>query len=285
MNKRIKNQIQAKARNDMQDIRSYLSDDILARWEPDVCAADSDDEASINIYDVVGEDYWTGQGMTGKVVSSILRKNKGKAVTVNINSPGGDFFEGVAIYNLLKEHDGDVNIRIVGMAASAASVIAMAGDNIKIAESAFLMIHNAWGIVIGNKHEMNERAEVLAGFDKSMVGVYTKASTLDEDEVIEMMDGETWINGADAVEMGFCTQFLDSDELEVDEDKKAKYNSSLKEVDVILAKAGKTRSERRHILKDLTSTPGAAVKEEIKPGADQNDWSDALASLNKNLKS
>lgn len=285
MKKRTKHTPQAKARKDMQDVRFYLPEDIMARWEPDVYAADSDDEASINIYDVIGYDYFTGGGITDKLVNSVLRKNKGKAVTVNINSPGGDFFDGVAIYNLLKEHDGEVNVRIVGMAASAASVIAMAGDNIKIAESGFLMIHNAWGIVIGNKHEMEERADVLRGFDESMVGVYTKASNLDEDEIVEMMDKETWINGKDAVEMGFATQFLDSDELEVDEDEKAKYNSSLKEVDVILAKAGKSRSERRHLLKDLTSTPGAAVKDEVKPGADSQDWTDALASLKATLTS
>ena len=87
--------------NGMQgDVRMFLDNDIQSRWNPEIRAKASDDAATINILDVVGEDYWTGDGMTAKVVNSVLRKNKGQAITVNINSPGGDFFEGVAIYNI-----------------------------------------------------------------------------------------------------------------------------------------------------------------------------------------
>lgn len=268
------------------DVRFFLPETIMSKWHPEIQAADSEDEATINIYDIVGEDWWTGQGMTSKIVSAVLRKNKGKEITVNINSPGGDFFEGLAIYNLLKEHDADVTVRIVGMAASAASVIAMAGTTIKIAEAGFLMIHNAWHICVGNKHDMAERAKVLSQFDESMIGIYAKKTGLSNDEITSMMDKETWISGADSVEKGFATQFLDSDELEKDDGEKASFNSALKAVDVALAKAGKTRSERRNIIKDLTGTPGATVKvDEITPCADDSDpeLKSALASFTKTL--
>lgn len=284
MKKRKPHSQNAMRDNAAQDVRFFLPESIMSRWNPEVHAAATPDDRTINIYDVIGYDYWTGEGMTAKIVSSVLNKAGGDDVTVNINSPGGDFFEGLAIYNMLKEYDGDVTVNIVGMAASAASVIAMAGTTVKIAEAGFLMIHNSWHVCVGNKHDMQERADTLAKFDESMVGVYSKNSTVDSDEIIQMMDDETWISGKDAVEMGFASQLLDSDELDVADDEQSKYNSSLKQVDVALAKSGKTRSERRAIIKDLTSTPGATVKEPAKPCAGDN-WTDALASLRKTLTS
>lgn len=268
--------------NAAQDVRLFLPENIMNRWKPEIQAADSDDESTINIYDIVGEDWWTGQGMTAKVVSSVLRKNKGKAITVNINSPGGDFFEGLAIYNLLKEHDGEINVRIVGMAASAASLIAMAGDTIKIAEAGFIMIHNVWTVCVGNKDDMRECMDTLTKFDESCLVIYGKKTGMDDEEIESMMAAETWIGGAEAVEKGFATQFLDSDELDTDEESSKKANS-LKEIEMALAKAGKTRSQRRAIIKDLTSTPGAAVNEPVTPCADSK-LTDALASFVKTLE-
>ncbi len=266
------------------DVRMFLPNSIKSRWQPDIHAAvaNSDDAATINIYDVVGEDWWTGDGMTAKIVNSVLRKNKGQPITVNINSPGGDFFEGVAIYNLLKEHDGEITVRVIGMAASAASVIAMAGDEIKVAESGFIMIHNAWHVCVGNKHDMQERADTLGKFDESMHSVYSKKTGLDIETITQMMDDETWIGGSEAVEKGFATSLLDSDNIEVDSDEGNAYNASLKRVDAAMAKADYSRAERRSILKDLTGTPGATVEDDQLPCADQK-LVDACASLSETL--
>lgn len=267
------------------DVRMYLDDGIKNRWQSDLKAATSDDDKTINMYDVIGYDYWTGGGITSKMVNSVLRKNKGKAVTVNINSPGGDYFEGVAIYNLLKEHDGDVEINIIGIAASAASIIAMAGNDIKIAENGFLMIHNAWTVSVGNKHDMRSTADTLDQFDNSMIGVYSKKTGISEDEIRQMCDDETWISGNDAVEKGFATSLLDSDEIDVDDGAKSKYNSSLQEIENALAQAGKTRSERRALLKDFTNTPCAIDdKDDHLPCADQQTVLDAIASFNQTIK-
>ena len=113
----------------------------LDRWDGGIKAAATDDN-SISVFDVIGQDYW-GEGVTAKRIAGALRAMNGADVTVNINSPGGDMFEGLAIYNLLREYEGRVTVKVLGIAASAASIIAMAGDDIQIGRGAFLMIHNS----------------------------------------------------------------------------------------------------------------------------------------------
>lgn len=258
----------------------------LAKWNPDIHAADSDDDSVINIYDYIGEN-WDGSGITPRLVSSILRRNKGKDVTVNINSPGGSFFDGVAIYNLLKQHDGEVTVKIVGMAASAASIIAMAGTKILIAKSAFIMIHNAWALAIGNKLDMQEMAETLAKFDDAMVSVYSDKTGTPEKEIAALMNkGDHWMQGPDAIDEGYATALLEENDLSIDEGAKSHYNAALKQVDLALAKAGRTRTERRDIIKDLTGTPGATAKNDSKPGAGGEAVTERhLASILKTLTS
>lgn len=268
------------------NIRFSLPENIMARYNPDIHASSdkADDESTINMYDVIGYDYWTGGGVTEKLVSAVLRKNKGKDITVNINSPGGDFFTGVAIYHMLKEHDGDVTVRVVGMAASAASVIAMAGTNIKIGKAAFLMIHNAWHLCIGNRNDMRDAADTLNEFDAAMQGVYSDVTGIDKTEIEEMMDAETWIGGEKAVDLGFATEYLDSDEIEVDEEAQASHDSNRNIVDAALASVGKSRSERRKILKDLTGTPSATVKTTTPSAGNDDALVEALSKFNSKLE-
>ena len=113
-----------------QDVRT------LDRWNANVITNDASDN-TISVLDVIGADYISGEGVTAKRIAAALRSIGNKDVIVNINSPGGDFFEGVAIYNLLREHPAKVTVQVLGLAASAASIIAMAGDEILIAKSAF----------------------------------------------------------------------------------------------------------------------------------------------------
>lgn len=110
------------------------------RWNPAIKASDENDN-TIGIYDPIGYDYWDDSGVTAKRISAALRSLDGADVVVNINSPGGDVFEGLAIYNLLREYKGHVTVRVLGVAASAASFIAMAADEIQIARAGFFMIH------------------------------------------------------------------------------------------------------------------------------------------------
>ncbi|MBG0609381.1 Clp protease ClpP, partial [Enterobacter hormaechei] len=162
----------------------------LDRWDGGIKAAATDDN-SISVFDVIGQDYW-GEGVTAKRIAGALRAMNGADVTVNINSPGGDMFEGLAIYNLLCEYEGRVTVKVLGIAASAASVIAMAGDDIQIGRGAFLMIHNCWVYAMGNRHDFAELAQSLEPFDNAMADIYAARSGLDMAAVQKLMDAESY---------------------------------------------------------------------------------------------
>lgn len=244
----------------------------VAKWNRDIHAKDDGD--AINIYSTIG-DYGDGTGMTAKIVSSILRKANGK-VRVNINSAGGDFFEGVAIYNMLKEYDGDVKVKIVGLAASAASIIAMAADELEIAESGFMMIHNAWTIAIGNKDDMEEVAGMLGKFDDSMAKLYADFSGQDVKAMKKMMAAETWLSGSEAVELGLATSLLEQNEITED---KEKMPEAMKKLDAVLASRGVTRSERRALIKEIGKP--CAAKDDTTPRA--GELTEALKGLLSSL--
>ena len=230
--------------------------DALERWEPEVRAASAGDN-SISIYETIGEN-WEGTGVTAKRISAALRSIGERDVVVNVNSPGGDFFEGVAIYNLLREHKGKVTVQVMGLAASAASVIAMAGDEILMGDGSFLMIHNAWAVAIGNRHDMADAAKLLEPFDAAMAQVYAARSGVSVAEAARMMDDETWIGAEQAVEDGFADGTLDG-AAATKESKPAGGRKALALVEAAMAKAGHSRSMRRDTLKSLFSgMPSAA---------------------------
>ena len=181
----------------------------LDRWDGGIKAAGTDDN-SISVFDVIGQDYW-GEGVTAKRIAGALRAMNGADVTVNINSPGGDMFEGLAIYNLLREYEGRVTVKVLGIAASAASVIAMAGDDIQIGRGAFLMIHNCWVYAMGNRHDFAELAQSLEPFDTAMADIYAARSGLDMVAVQKLMDAESYIGGSDAVAKGLADSLLSAD--------------------------------------------------------------------------
>ena len=235
----------------------------LDRWNGGLKAAASDDN-TISVFDVIGQDYW-GEGVTAKRIAGALRSMNGADVTVNINSPGGDMFEGLTIYHLLREYQGKVTVKVLGLAASAASIIAMAGDEIQIGRGAFLMIHNCWVVAIGNRHDFSAMVEYLEPFDNAMADIYSARSGLDSDSVKQMMDGETYIGGSDAIEKGLADGLLSSDSVTSDDESPA---AALRKLDSLLAKSNTPRSERRKLLKALTgNTPGAVTDPTGTPSA------------------
>src|SRR5690606_3543403 len=196
-------------------VSSQILPRALDRWNPGIQAAAAEEaERSISVYDVIGYDYWTGDGVTAKRIAAALRSLGKGPVTVNVNSPGGDMFEGMAIYNLLREHDGEVTVKVLGLAASAASVIAMAGDTIQIARAGFYMVHNAWVVAAGNRNDMREIADWLEPFDAAMADIYVARTGQETKAVGKLMDVETWIGGSSAVEQGFADELLPSDQVE-----------------------------------------------------------------------
>ena len=185
--------------------------DALQRWDSGIRSAVEGDSGSISIYEAIGES-WDGSGMTAKRMAGILRSVGTKDIQVNLNSPGGDFFEGVAIYNMLRNHKAKVTVNVMGIAASAASIIAMAGDEIRMGEGSFLMIHNAWCMAVGNRHAMAAAAEQLAPFAQAMADVYAARTGLTPKAAAKLMDAETWISPAAAIADGFATGMMDSTE-------------------------------------------------------------------------
>lgn len=126
-----------------------------------------------------------------------------KQITVNINSGGGDVFSGVAIHNMLKSHKAHVTVKIDGLAASIASVIAMAGDKVIIPRNAMLMIHNAWTFAVGNASDLRKQAEDLEKINSVVINSYLdKNPDIDEDKLRSLMDDETWLTAQEAKDLG-----------------------------------------------------------------------------------
>lgn len=243
------------------------------RWNPGLRAAD--EPGTITILDVIGEDF-LGEGVTARRIAGALRAIGDRPVVVDVNSPGGDFFEGLAIYNLLREHPHEVTVRVLGIAASAAAVIAMAGDRIEIARAGFLMIHNTWIMAMGDRNALVEAAGWLEPFDQAQASIFSARTGIPESDVAAMLDRETWIAGQAAIEQGFADDLLSSDSVKTDPAAKADPKVTLRHFDAVLAKAGMARSERRRLLGNLGGTQDAA------PSGTQD--AAAIASLLASLK-
>lgn len=246
------------------------------RWNPAIKASDENDN-TIGIYDPIGYDYWDDSGVTAKRISAALRSLDGADVVVNINSPGGDVFEGLAIYNLLREYKGHVTVRVLGVAASAASFIAMAADEIQIARAGFFMIHNAWTGLWGNRNDLRETADFLEQIDDTIADIYHVKSGLSMDELKADMDKERWINGCDAIDSGFADAFLPSDVVVEDTKNFTKEKVAAHKADILLAKAGMSRSSRRELIQDLKGTPGAT--NQATPSASNDVLESVLQSM------
>jgi ATP-dependent Clp protease protease subunit len=247
--------------------------DVLSKWTP--LAAEADQGATISVYDVIGYDSWTGEGFTAKRMAGALRAIGEKPVEVLINSPGGDMFEGLAIYNLLREHPAEVTVKVMGMAASAASIIAMAADNLLMGKGAFLMIHNSWGVVVGNQNDMRDAASVFAEFDAAMAEIYESRSGLKLADIESMMDAETWLRASEAVAKGLADGTTDDDYKT--QASGERHINARRRLDAILAEAKMPRSERRALLKEAAGTHDAASLP-VTPSADHQVTA-ALASL------
>lgn len=239
-------------------MRCEITPRALELWNPGIQAALEADTDTITIYGIVGEDWW-GEGNTVKRVDAALRAIGDKPVTVYINSPGGDMFEGIAIYNRLLEHSQEVTTKVLGLAASAASVVAMAGSKREIAKSAFLMIHNCWTYFAGNRHAIRDLADTMEEFDQAMIGVYADTSGQDEKDIEKMLDAETYMNGTTAVEKGFATGLFSASEVKEADDDTQSQAQAARRLDAALAKSGMPRSERRKLISEIkTGTPSAA---------------------------
>jgi ATP-dependent Clp protease protease subunit len=156
--------------------------------------------AEIDIYDEIGM-----FGVTALDFNRELRAlGAVSEINLRINSPGGEVFDGIAIYNILRRHKAKVNISIDGIAASIASVIAMAGDTVSMPANAMMMIHDPSGVVVGTSKDMRDLSDALDKVKASMVATYASKSNLSSEEIEKIMSDETWLTAEEAVEFGFA---------------------------------------------------------------------------------
>ncbi len=165
-------------------------------------AASAGETATIQIFDQIGEDWFGGSGLSGKQFSDVLAEVGNGPLLVEINSPGGNVWDGLSIYNQLRGRRAPVTTRVVGIAASIASIIALAGDRVEMADAALMMIHDPSGMASGTSEDMRKMAEALDQHAEVLVGVYHKKTGRSPESIRAAMKAETWFTTAEAVAFG-----------------------------------------------------------------------------------
>ena len=165
----------------------------------------SSDIVDIYIFDEIG-----AFGLNAQSFIEEIKEFKNSPINLHINCVGGDVFDGMAIYNILKKRTAETTVYIEGIAASMGSVIALAADKVVMAENSLFMIHNAWGGAMGESKELKKTANLLEKISNEIADIYIKKTNLPYDEVKEMMDEETWLNADEALELGFIDSISDA---------------------------------------------------------------------------
>lgn len=172
-------------------------------------AESSGDESTIYLYDViVSDDIWGGVSALSFVKD--LAAIQSPKINIRINSPGGDVFAARAIESAIRNHKSEIVAHIDGYAASAASYVALAADNVKMSDGAFLMIHKAWSISMGNSEDMLSMAAFLEKIDEVLVETYVSKTGNDSSQVRDWMKAETWFNAEEALDNGFVDEIVKS---------------------------------------------------------------------------
>lgn len=238
-------------------------------------AQEGGDSAELLLYDDIGQN-WYGEGIGAQQLIEDLANIEASTIDVRINSAGGLVFEGLAIYNALVRHSARIVTHVDGIAASISSIIALAGDEVRIAENAFLMVHRAWGVVVGNAIDMRATADVLEKLDDGLAQTYASKSGKTQAQARKWMDGETWFSATDAKEQGLA------DVIEGKREEKAAFNlSEYRHVpDQVAARFGGAppppkAEQRRPIVLDLREALAAVSempkREEPAPANDRDE--------------
>jgi ATP-dependent Clp endopeptidase proteolytic subunit ClpP len=166
--------------------------------------AESNEDGSVDLYidDAINGFY----GLDASTVVKAIHESKGKAITMHVNSPGGSVFDGLSIYNAMQDHEGDINVKVTGLAASIASIIALGGSNKpEMATGTRFMIHNASVFAGGDHRALRETANLVESITGDLVKIYENATGLSSQELTDYMDDETFFSAEDAVAKGFAT--------------------------------------------------------------------------------
>ncbi|MCC9896930.1 Clp protease ClpP [Streptococcus agalactiae] len=186
---------------------------------------DEGDVRTLRIEGQIADETWFGDEVTPQLFKNDLTLGTGD-ITLWINSPGGDVFAAAQIYNMLMDYQGDVHVIIDGLAASAASVIAMAGTTISMSPVAMMMIHNPWTFAQGEAKDMAKVIEMLGEIKESIINAYELRTGLSRTKISHLMDSESWFNAKKAVELGFADKVLFEKEETPDQDHQNSYTFS-----------------------------------------------------------
>lgn len=225
------------------------------------------DGSELIIDGVIASESWFEDEVTPKLFREELSRHSGN-ITVRINSPGGDVFAGVAIYNMLAEHSGEVTVKVDGLAASIASLIAMAGDKIVMLPGSMMMVHQPWSFAAGNADELEEVIESLKKIGESMTPIYATRTGLSEERVNELLKAETWMTANDAVELGFADEAVEA---------KTTISDSIKNA---LAFAGDVKAAVMQPVMSMNKPKATEVTEEVvedEPVAEEVETSEEVA--------
>lgn len=183
----------------MNKLLQLLQANARADSAPAIRADTSGDVAHVYVYDVI-DSYW---GASAKAMIDALAGAQGKPIALHINSPGGDVFEARAMVSALRSHGGPVTTYIDGLAASAATYLALAGDQVHITDGGMFMVHNSWTLAWGNKTELRSTADLLEKIDGTIASDYMRKTGASAEQVTGWMDAETWFTAQEAKDAGF----------------------------------------------------------------------------------
>ena len=161
--------------------------------------------AVVYLYGTIGQDWW-GEGNSALDFARDLDALAPRDIELRVNSGGGDFFEGTSIHSAITRYPGKVTAHVDGLAASAASFLILAADEVVMTEASFMMIHNAWTICVANAAELRSTADRLDAVDEQQVGIYDRNSVKEADEIRDAMAAETWLTAEQCVEWGFASR-------------------------------------------------------------------------------
>ena len=229
----------------------------------------ADNETTVTLYDEIG-----AFGAGSKEFLADLGKLSGQHIHLRINSPGGSVIEGTAIYNALRRHEGGLTVHIDAMAASMASVIAMAGAPVFMADNALLMIHNPWTVSMGESKDLRKEADLLDKLKVNLRNAYVRKTGINAEEIAQMMDEETWLDAVEAVALGFADAIEEGvaaaatatpEMLRARFDKFAKASSSMNTPEVITYSAEVAEQAAEIIEATVVSESAPAEQPAIEP--------------------
>ena len=165
--------------------------------------------------EIVSDEWYESDTSAAGFRDSLKQLGDVETINLHINSPGGSVFEGIAIYNMLKNNPAQINVYVDALAASIASVIAMSGDNIFMPSNSMLMIHNPWTVAMGNANDLRKQADALDRIGELSVTTYLDKAgdKLDADTLHQLMDDETWLTAQEAVDYGLATEVIDANQM------------------------------------------------------------------------